>query len=205
MNSVLLLFSLAIASGLEDDAIYGEYHLYKNFGPAFYDYGGREYHAINGESFGDDVYPTIPTDRGAYFTGASVILLHNAVWPVPHFSSGWRMTIWLYRIDGTGLMSRKISETGQEVVVLSFVGTTMSCDLTIGADTVTRTSSQSYYVKGNIYLDKWYAFNFGTSDLGTKVYFKRNADEVGNGEAHGLEPYYENSDRVYVTDSISCE
>ena len=135
---------LAHASSLEDDALYGEYQFYKNFGPVFYDYSGRNYHAINGEFIGDESYATIPTDRGAYFTGSSYIQLHNTVWPGPHFDTKWRIMIWFFRSSGNGLFTRKNSVTGDEVISYYFTGTNMVCEVTTESENETITSTNTF-------------------------------------------------------------
>ena len=52
-----------------------EYRLSQNFGDSFYDYSGNFRNGINGRVVGKDDQDTIPSDRGAYFSGFKSIIL----------------------------------------------------------------------------------------------------------------------------------
>ena len=147
MMFIVIALRLALVLGVEDNALYGEYHFYKNFGIVFYDYSGREYHAINGESIDDSTAATFPTDRGAYFSGSNVIQLHNSLWPGPHFGNSWRFTVWLCRLNGDGLISRRNYDTGDEVILCYFMSDTMGCDVSTDSQSETLFSSSAFYVK----------------------------------------------------------
>ncbi|OMJ81599.1 hypothetical protein SteCoe_17909 [Stentor coeruleus] len=52
-----------------------EYKFGTNFGQIFYDYSGKDMHAINGDYLNPDDYDTKPTDRGAFFSPDSENLI----------------------------------------------------------------------------------------------------------------------------------
>ena len=65
---LILLFAIRLAFS----TMIAEYQFITNFGSMFYDYSGNDMHGANSG--------TIPTDRGAYFSGtsSSIILPPNA-------------------------------------------------------------------------------------------------------------------------------
>ena len=52
-----MLWVLALLLEKAYTVAYGNYKFFKNYGPAFYDYGGTKYHALNGDVYGDDPEP----------------------------------------------------------------------------------------------------------------------------------------------------
>ena len=52
-----------------------EYRFYRNYGQIFNDFSNNNLSAVNGDSSKTTTYDSMPTDRGAYFTGSSVEIL----------------------------------------------------------------------------------------------------------------------------------
>ena len=64
---VILILSFLTALLYVSGSKLVEYKFGSSFGQIFYDYSGYGNHGQNGDSLYQDVYDTIPTDRGAYF------------------------------------------------------------------------------------------------------------------------------------------
>ena len=66
---IILVFILAASEKLL------EYQLHQNFGDTFYDYSGHFRQGVNGRLLEKDEQDTIPSDRGAYFSGSKSMIL----------------------------------------------------------------------------------------------------------------------------------
>lgn len=67
MCYLMTLIRLLVIKGNADI----DYQFSTYIGQIIYDQSGKENHAVNGETSSDNVYDTIPTDRGAYFSRIS--------------------------------------------------------------------------------------------------------------------------------------
>ena len=106
-----------------------DYRLAQNFGDTFYDYSGKFREGINGRAVGKDDQDTIPSDRGAYFSGfKSMILIPetNLKEEKIKFGTPYSIVIWTKILDG---------KNGPDAILINRVGSGLIYENSFGFQT----------------------------------------------------------------------